>query len=106
VLLPAIRRAGGDDLSAAVAALGAEVDDPVGGLDHVEVVLDDDHGVALVTQPVQDFQQVLDVMEVQAGGRFVQDVERIAGIALRQLAGELDALGLAARLCPAACSTA
>ena len=30
-----------------LAALGAEVDDPVGGLDHVQVVLDDDHGVAL-----------------------------------------------------------
>src|SRR5712692_9332898 len=29
-----------DDAPAAVAALGAEVDHPVGGLDHVEVVLD------------------------------------------------------------------
>src|SRR5215472_14552467 len=28
------------DLAAAVAALGAEVDDPVGGLDHFEIVLD------------------------------------------------------------------
>src|SRR5204863_9909219 len=33
--------AGGDDLAAGGAALGAEVDDPVGGLDDVEVVLDD-----------------------------------------------------------------
>src|SRR5690242_6252261 len=43
-------RACRDDLAAGVAALGAEVDDPVGGLDHLEIVLDDDHGVALVDQ--------------------------------------------------------
>jgi hypothetical protein len=33
-----------------IAALRAQVDDPVGGLDHVQVVLDDDHGVAVVAQ--------------------------------------------------------
>jgi uncharacterized protein len=44
----------GDDQAAPVAALGAQVDDPVGGLDHVQVVLDDHEGVALVAQAVQD----------------------------------------------------
>ena len=39
-------RALGDDAAAALAALGAQVNDPVGGLDDVEVVLDDDQGVA------------------------------------------------------------
>ena len=43
-------RAGRDDLAAGRAALGAEVDDPVGGLDDVEVVLDDEHGVAAVDE--------------------------------------------------------
>ena len=40
------RRAGADDLAARLAALGPEVDDPVRGADHVEVVLDHDHRVA------------------------------------------------------------
>ena len=40
-----------DDPPAAGAALRAHVDDPVGSLDHVEVVLDDDHGVAGVDEP-------------------------------------------------------
>ena len=71
-------RAGGDDLAAAVAALGAEVDDPVGGLDDVEVVLDDDHRVALLDQLVEHLEQLADVLEVQAGGRLVEDVERSA----------------------------
>ncbi len=34
--------AGGYDLAAAAAALGAHVDDPVGGFDDVEIVLDDE----------------------------------------------------------------
>jgi len=35
-----------DDAAAAFAAFGAQVDDPVGLLDYVEVVLDDEDGVA------------------------------------------------------------
>ena len=33
---------GGYDFAAGAAAFGAEVDDPVGALDHVEIVLDHD----------------------------------------------------------------
>ena len=91
-----LRRAGGDHLAALVPALGAEVDDPVGALDHVEVVLDDDHRVALVDQPLEHLEQLVDVVEVQAGGGLVEDVERLAGGDLAELGGELDALGLAA----------
>ena len=40
----------GDDLTTTAASFGSQVDDPVDGLDHIEVVLDDDHGVALVHQ--------------------------------------------------------
>jgi hypothetical protein len=68
-----------DDFAAAVAAFGAEVDDPVGGLDDFEIVLDHHHRVALVDQLVQHFQQLLDVVEMQAGGRLVEDIERAAG---------------------------
>ena len=82
--------------AAARAALRTEVDDPVGGLDHVEVVLDHDDRVAVVAQPVQHGEQQLDVVEVQAGRRLVEDVERAAGVALRQLERELHALRLAA----------
>jgi hypothetical protein len=46
---------------------------------------------------VQHFQQLAHILEVQAGGRLVEDVERAAGGAARQFLGELDALRLAAR---------
>ena len=90
-------RALGDDAAAAVAALGPHVDHPVGGLDDLQVVLDHHHRVAGVGQLVQHLQQLGHVVEVQARGRLVQDVERAAGGAARQLLGELDALRLAAR---------
>ena len=43
-----LRGAGHHQSAAAGAAFGAHVDDPVGRLDDIEVVLDDDDGVALV----------------------------------------------------------
>ena len=52
---------------------------PVGIFDNIEVVLDDDHAVAGVDQGVQHVQQLVDIGHVQAGGRFVEDVERLAG---------------------------
>ena len=76
-------RAFGDDAAAAVAAFGAEVQDPVGGLDHFQIVLDDDDGVACIRQFVQHLQQFRDVVEMQARGRFIQNVERASGGAAR-----------------------
>ena len=66
------------DPAAAVAALGAEVDDPVGRLDDVEVVLDHEHGVAGVDQPLQHAEQPAHVLEVEAGGGLVEDVDACA----------------------------
>ena len=74
----------------------AQIDDPVGGLDHVEIVLDDDHGIAFVYQSLQHEQQFAHVLEVQARGRFVEDIHCLAGGPALQLGGELDALRLSA----------
>src|SRR6478609_7421114 len=72
------RRADRDKLAAGVAAFGAEVYQPVGGLDDVEVVLDHQNRVAAVGEPLQDVEQALDVGKVQAGGRLVQDIDGLA----------------------------
>src|SRR5262245_23658016 len=63
------------EIAAARSALRTEVDDPVRGLDHVEAVLDDHDRVAGVDELVEGREQLADVVEVQAGGRFVKDVE-------------------------------
>ena len=90
-------RALGDDPAAAIAALRSEVDDPVGRLDDVEVVLDDEDRVAAVDQPMEDLEQLLDVGEVEPGRRLVEDVQGPPGRPPRQLGRELDPLRLAAR---------
>ncbi|BAC18317.1 conserved hypothetical protein [Corynebacterium efficiens YS-314] len=57
-------------------------------------MLDDDHGVALVHQPLDHHHQFADVLEVQAGGRLIQDVDGAAVGALLQLGGQFHALCL------------
>ena len=92
-----LRRAGRDQPAAGLAALGPEVDDPVGGADDVEVVLDDDQRVARVEQPPERAEQLRDVVEVQARGRLVEQEQRARCRRLGQVTGELEALRLAAR---------
>ena len=60
-------------------------------------MLDDHDGVPAVHQPLEHAEQFADVLEVQAGRRFVEDVERPARRALPQLRGELHSLGFSAR---------
>ena len=85
----------GDDLAAVHAGAGADVDDVVGLADRLLVVLDHDHGVAGVAQVLERGEQAVVVALVQADGRLVEDVED-AGQAAADLAGEADALALAA----------
>src|SRR5688500_12128477 len=63
------------DPATVVPGAGTEVDDPVRVCHDRQVVLDDDHRLAGVDEPVEQSQQVLDVGEVQAGGRLVEDVD-------------------------------
>src|SRR5215218_6971331 len=83
-----------DDLAAVVAGARAEVDDPVGVRHDRLVVLDDDDRLAGVDEPVEEAQQLLDVGEVQAGGRLVEDVDVALASHVRS---QLEPLALAAR---------
>src|SRR5579862_5976330 len=85
-----------NDAAAFLAALGAEVDNPVRLFDHVKIVLDDEHGISQRDETIQHVHQFFHVVEVQAGGWLVENVKRAAGLAARKLAGELGALRFAA----------
>ena len=78
-----------------LAGAGTHVDHEVGRADRLLVVLDDDHGVAEVAQPLERRDEPRVVALVQADGRLVEDVEHAhqSGADLR---GEPDALRLAA----------
>ena len=83
-----------DDLAAG--RRRAEVDDVVGDRDHLGLVLDHEHGVALVAQPQQQPVHPLDVVRVQADGGLVEDVGDV-GERRAEVADHLRALRLAAR---------
>src|SRR5438552_6362320 len=87
----------GDHLAAGLPALGTEVDDVVRGLHHVQVVLDDDDGVARIDEAVEHVEQALHVREMEAGRGLVEDVEGPPGRPTRELGRELDPLRLAPR---------
>ena len=53
-------------LAAALAALGAQVDDPIGYLDDIQVMLDDHHGVAGIHQRLQHLDQAVHIGSMQA----------------------------------------
>ena len=44
-----------DNLAALHAAFGAQVDHPVGGFDHVQIMFDHHHAIALFDEAVEDF---------------------------------------------------
>src|SRR5262245_50108050 len=87
----------GHDLAALLAALGAEVDHVVGGLDDVEMMLDHEHAGPAVHESVEDAEQPLHVVQMQARGRLVEDVEHVAAGSGGQLGGDLQALRLPSR---------
>gem|GEM_PF-3061300 len=85
-----------DNAAAPGPAFRSEVDYPVRGLDHVQVVLDDQHRIAGFNEPVEHREELPDVLEVESRCWLVEDVERAAGPATAQLSGQLDPLGFAA----------
>src|ERR1019366_5933401 len=84
----------GHDGPTAGPAVRAEVDQPVRGLEHVEVVLDHHHRIALLDQPVKNAEQLAYVGEMEAGRGLVKDVQRATGAPPRELGGQLNPLRL------------
>ena len=84
-----------DDMAAMHAGAGADVQHMIGQADGVLVMLDHDHGIAEVAQPLQRFQQPRIVALVQADRGLVQHIEH-AGQPGADLRGQPDALALAA----------
>ena len=70
---------------------GAELDDPVGGVDDLDLVLDHHHRVAVGGQHLDGRAQPLDVARVQADRRLVEHVEH-AGCVGADRRGQLEAL--------------
>ncbi len=91
-----LRRSRGDEPATALPAFRAEIDKPVGGTHDVEVVFDHHQRMSLRHQTAERAEQTCDVLEMQAGGRLVEQEQLPAHGAAGKVLGKLEALRLAA----------
>src|SRR5215469_8855560 len=99
------RGAGSDDLAAFFAALRSEINDPVGTFNDFEIVLNHQDRIAGVHQTLKQPDEQRNVVEMEAGGRLIEDEKSvlllvrqfIALIACVQVTDELKPLRFAAR---------
>src|SRR5262245_60584165 len=85
----------GNDVAAVLTRAGADIDDPVGGMHRFFIVLDDDEGIADVTQREQGLDEAGIVALVKPYAGLIEDVHDTHQ-ARADLGGEADALGLTA----------
>ena len=75
-------RAAGYHRASLVPSLGTEVNYPVGSFYDVEVVLDDEHGIAALAKAGENFYEFVHIVRVQSRRGLVEDIERLARAAL------------------------
>ena len=68
-------------------AFGSQVDDPVGAFDHIQIVLDHNDRIARVNQLLKNTHQFADIIKMQAGRGFVEDVKGTARRSFREFPG-------------------
>ena len=86
-----------DYLATTLATLGADIDNVVGNLNHIEIMLDNDSRITPLDQLVDHLQQLTDILKVESRRRLIKNVERATRIAFREFGRELDALTLTTR---------
>ncbi len=70
-------RTGDEDFAAPTAAFRSQVDNPVSGFDHVEIVLNYHNGIALIAQFMQYVEQLLNIGEVQISDLHVSIIKNL-----------------------------
>src|SRR3972149_816581 len=87
----------GHNLAAALPTFGSEVNHPIGSLDHIELMLDNNDRVSLLDKLVKNIQQHSDVFKVKSRCRLIQYIQGLPRADLGELSGEFHALCLPTR---------
>lgn len=74
VLCDFLRRAKCDDFASVFAGFRPDIDDVISFSNDAQIMFNDDNGLAIVDEAMQDFKQLGDVGHVQADGRFFKQV--------------------------------
>ena len=86
-----------DQLASSLARFRPKIDHPIDHADDLEIVLDDHHRIALVDESIQQIHQLIDIIEVQAGCRFVEHKECFPRRWTDQFGSQFDSLRFASR---------
>ena len=73
-----LRGTGSDHIATLITAFRAEIDDMVRGFDDIQIMLDYQHRIAHIHQLLQHFDQLVHIRRMQAGCRFVKNINRSA----------------------------
>ena len=68
-----------DNSAAGIATFRTQINYKVSLFNQVQIVLDHDHRLAQIHQALQHIEQLGDVVKVQAGGGFIQHIQRMRG---------------------------
>ena len=68
-----LRRSGCNHFAACLSRFRTEIDDPIGALDHFQIVFDHHDRMSAIDQPLKQSQQHRHIVEMQSGGRFIKD---------------------------------
>jgi hypothetical protein len=68
-----------DKTATFIASSWAEVDEPVGGFDYVQIMLDHEHRMTGIHQALKNLQQQADVMEVKTRSGLVEEEKERLG---------------------------
>ena len=86
---------GGNNLPAVYSGSGAHVDDVVRRRHDIDVVLDDEDGVAQIPKILQNSHHSGSILRMKSGGRFIQNIDDSGQIGI-QRGGETQPLQLSA----------
>ena len=78
-----LRRSLRHELASLIPCARAEIDDPVGGLDHVQVVFHHQNGMSRVDQALEHLQQHPHVFEMQARRGLIEQEQRWTAVSPR-----------------------
>ena len=79
-----LRRSGCDHFATVVARFRPKIDNPIGGLNHFEIMFDHDDRVTAIDEALKKLQQHRDVVEMQSSRRFVEN-KKIAAFSVRSI---------------------
>src|SRR5260370_19465901 len=80
-------RALSNDAASSFTAFRTKIDNPIGLLNYVEMVLDDEHGIAKVDEAIKDVKQLFSVVKMQPTTGFAPNIKHAARLTPRYFTG-------------------